>query len=407
MSPVTRFEGRFFRTLLGLPPSLLGRVGAPPALPAPPAAELSAPLDPHVRAILALRRWRGYPAGLTRSTPERTRAFMRQQNALARRRPTPVGTVRDLTVTGAAGRLPARHYVPADAGDDLPILLFFHGGGFVSGDLDTHDEPCRLLCKHAGVQVLSVAYRLAPEHPFPAGLDDAVAAYAWTVRHAAPLGADPARIAIGGDSAGANLATVVCQLVAGAARGDATADAGDPTAADGATAAAGDPTAADGATAAAGDPTAADGSAAAAGQPPPAAQLLLYPPTHRGGDWPSRRAFADGLLLTGRDIEFFHSNYGATQPEDFRHAPLLGTVLGDLPPAIVVTAAFDPLRDEGEAYADAMRAAGTKVHAWRVPGLVHGFANLTTLSPAAHAATVEVAHRLAELLGPAPSKEAS
>jgi acetyl esterase len=226
--------------------------------------------------------------------------------------------------------------------------MFLHGGGFVAGDLDTHDEPCRVLCAGAGVSVLSVDYRLAPEHPFPAAVEDTAAAYAWTVEHAAELGAGAGLVAVGGDSAGANLATVLCQQIA-------------------------------------------TGTCAA---PPPAAQLLFYPPTRHDPQWPSRVAFADGFLLTAADIAFFHRHYAAGQAPD----ALDGAALGPLPPAVVVTAEFDPLRDEGEAYAKALRAAGTTIDAVRFNGMVHGFVNLTTLSPAARLAVVDSGRRLARLL---------
>jgi acetyl esterase len=248
--------------------------------------------------------------------------------------------------------LTARHYEPPAAGaGPAPLLVYLHGGGFVAGDLDTHDEPCRLLCRHAGAHVLAVDYRLAPEFPFPAGVQDAYAVTQWALAHARALGADPARVAVGGDSAGANLATVACLL---ARRRDA---------------------------------------------PMPAAQLLLYPPTDYHTSWRSRLAYADGLLLTGADIEFFHAQYAASEDaDDERHSPLRSKDLSGLPPAMVVTAAFDPLRDEGEAYADALRAAGNRVVSWRVPGLVHGFVNLTTLSGTAHDTVVEVAGALRALL---------
>jgi acetyl esterase len=327
------------RLLTGLPPAALRALARPPA-------GATAPVDPHVRMVLALRRYRRYP-GLSLETPELTRAFMRAQAALARDAPTAVAGVRDLTVTGAAGDLPARHYAnPNNAG----LLMFVHGGGFVAGDLDTHDEPCRVLCATTGVNVLSVHYRLAPEHPFPAAVDDVVAAYAWTLEHLADLGGGP--VAVGGDSAGANLATVLCQLTA-TKRCD---------------------------------------------EPPPAAQLLFYPPTRHDPQWPSRLSYADGFLLTCADIDFFRGLYAAGDEPDFRHSPLLGAGCGPLPPAVLVTAEFDPLRDEGEAYADALRAAGTTVDAVRVPGMVHGFVNLTTLSPAARRAVVDAGLRLNRLL---------
>jgi acetyl esterase len=285
---------------------------------------------------------------------------MRQQALLGRATPTPVGAVRECTVDGHAGPRPARHYAPPEPAAGAPLLLYFHGGGFVSGDIDVLDEACRLLCRHSGAHVVSVSYRLAPEHPFPAATEDAVAAYRWVRREASALGADPDRTAVGGDSSGANLATVACHLLA------------------------------------------------IAGEPMPAAQLLLYPPTHYAGEWASQSAYADGFLLTADDIAFFYRHYRAGfDPDDFRHSPLRGTVLDRLPPALVVTAALDPLRDEGEAYADALHRAGVHVDRWRVPAMPHAFVNLTTLSPAARDATVEVARRLARLLdgSAAPGRE--
>jgi acetyl esterase len=299
--------------------------------------------------------------GVTAGTAEATRRLLRHQTALAAGVPTPVGRVHQLRVPGADGTLTARHYVPPPAGvGPAPLLVYFHGGGFVAGDLDTHDEPCRLLCRHAGAHVLSVDYRLAPEFPFPAGVEDAYAVTQWALAHADALGADPARVAVGGDSAGANLATVACLL------------------------------------------------ARRRGAPAPAAQLLLYPPTDYHTSWRSRLAYADGLMLTGADIEFFHTHYAAGgDADDERHSPLRAGDLSGLPPAMVITATFDPLRDEGEAYADALRAAGNRVVAWRVPGMVHGFVNLTTLSRTAHDTVVEIAGALRALLAAgAEAKEA-
>ena len=334
-----RFERTMVRLLTGLPPAALRVLARPPA-------GAPTPVDPHVQMVLALRRYRRYP-GVSLETPELTRTFMRAQTALARRAPTKVASVRNLAVAGAAGDLRARHY---STPSNRALLMFLHGGGFVAGDLDTHDEPCRVLCATAGLNVLSVAYRLAPEHPFPAAVEDAAAAYAWAVEHADELGGGP--VAVGGDSSGANLATVLCQLIA----------------------------------------------AKECAAPPPAGQLLFYPPTRHDPQWPSRRSFADGFLLTCADIDFFRGHYAADDQPDFRHSPLLGAGSAPLPPAVVVTAEFDPLRDEGEAYAEALRAAGTIVDAVRVPGMVHGFANLTTLSPAARRAVVDAGQRLARLL---------
>jgi acetyl esterase len=308
-------------------------------------------LDPGIQLILTLQRRRGLVT-LNAGTPELTRRWMREQARLTGGAPTAVGSVRDLTVDGADGPLPARHYAPPGGGHGRPLLLFLHGGGFVVGDLDGHDEPCRLLCRHADVHVLSVDYRLAPEHPFPAAVEDACAAWHWAHDHAGALGADPDRVAVGGDSAGANLSTVAAYLTV------------------------------------------------RAGGPAPAAQLLIYPPTDYHSPWESRKLFADGLLLTAADIEWFHRHYIAAgeDPDDVRHSPLRAGDLSGMPPTVLVTAAFDPLRDEGEAYADALRAAGTTVVSWRVPGMVHGFLNMTTLSRAAREAVIEIAGATRALL---------
>lgn len=256
--------------------------------------------------------------------------------------------VRDTSIPGPAGAIPVRHYTPVDA-DKAPLLVFFHGGGFVVGDLDTHDDLCRLLCRDAGVQVLSIDYRLAPEHPAPAAIDDCYAAYRWALEHATELGADPARVAVGGDSAGGNLAAVVSQL----ARAD--------------------------------------------GITMPALQLLLYPVTNFAGDTRSKTLFSDGFFLTKTDMDWFEANYIAGSELDASSpliSPLLTEDLSGLPPAMVVTAGFDPLRDEGNQYADALAAAGVPVDHRQLGPLVHGFANFFPLGGASAVAMTEVVSAL-------------
>lgn len=331
-------ERRFLRTVVGLPATWAVRLAG-----GVPTQGDGGVLDPTIQLILWLQHKRGL-AGLAATTPQATRDRMRRQTALVTGEPTAVGAVRDLTVPGPDGPLPARHYAPPDTGTPRPLVVFFHGGGFVAGDLDTHDEPCRLLCRHAGAHVLSVAYRLAPEFPFPAAVEDAYQTTQWALAHAEELGADPHRVAVAGDSAGANLATVSCLL------------------------------------------------ARRRGARMPAAQVLIYPPTDAETSWKSRAAFAQGLLLTGADIEYFQGHYApGDDPDDERHSPLRSPDLTGLPPTVLVTAAFDPLRDEGEAYAEALRAAGNRVVAWRAQGMVHAFLNLTTISRGAHDAVVEIA----------------
>ena len=273
----------------------------------------------------------------------------RQQSAGARLmagRPTRVGRVRDLEIDGPAGKLRARHYAPERDAEGAPLLVFLHGGGFVFGDLDTHDAPCRVLCRHGGMHVLAVEYRLAPEHPFPAAVDDARAALRWAQQHAAELGADPARVGIGGDSAGANLSAAVTIL------------------------------------------------AAHDGGPAPTCQMLVYPAVDRTRPYPSIELFADGFFLTRASIAWFHRQYSGepgAHDRDPRLGPLHAETLAGLPPALVVTAGFDPLRDEGEAYAAALQAHGTTTVLRRFDALIHGFFNMVGVSPACRDAVIEVA----------------
>ncbi|SEH86618.1 acetyl esterase [Mycolicibacterium rutilum] len=241
----------------------------------------------------------------------------------------PVAAVTDLSVAGGIGPIPARHY--ATAAPDAPLLVFFHGGGFVLGDLDSHDDLCRLICRDAAVHVLAVDYRLAPEHKAPAAADDGFAAYQWALEHAAELGADPGRVAVGGDSAGGNIAAVVAQR----ARNESL--------------------------------------------PTPALQLLIYPWTNLSGHTRSQTLFARGYFLTKADLEWFCDKYvaGATVAvTDPVVSPALADDLSGLAPALVLTGGFDPLRDEGNRYAEALRAAGVPVDFRPAGSLIHGFASM-------------------------------
>jgi acetyl esterase len=212
----------------------------------------------------------------------------------------------------------------------LPLLVYFHGGGWTIGDLDTHDVLCRTLCATAGIAVLSVDYRLGPEHRFPAAVDDAVAATRFARAQAAALGIDPARIAVGGDSAGGNLAAVVCL---------ALRDAGEPL---------------------------------------PAFQLLIYPATDMRAVAPSHEANGQGYLLTRDSVAYYRGHYIADAAEwpDWRASPLLATDHAHLPPALVLTAGFDPLRDEGRQYADALSGAGVPTQLVCFGRQVHGFVTM-------------------------------
>lgn len=259
----------------------------------------------------------------------------------------PVGEVRPCRVAGLPGRLyvPRGRVVHEGAGD--PLLVFLHGGGFVYGDLDSHDPLCRFLAERAGVRVLSVGYRLAPEHPFPAAYEDSVAAYRWVVANAGWLGADPARLAVGGDSAGGNLAASVAL-------------------------------------------------AAAREGLPLAHQLLIYPATDLTRSSESHRLFAQGLYLTREFMDVVQAAYLAdvSRQTDPTASPLYVDVPEGVAPAYVATAGFDPLRDEGEAYAEKLRAAGVEVTTRRFEGLIHGFANWLVLGAANRAAVEEIAAAL-------------
>jgi acetyl esterase len=341
---VDRVERGIARVLVRLPVRLqLLLSGEPPVV----ADGLT--LDPHVQLVRALRRRRNR-GGLCEPTPEQARARFRRESVLFRGPVTPVARVRDFEIPGPAGPLRVRHYAP-DAPEPRPLTVYLHGGGYVIGDLDTHDEACRILCRHAAVHVLSVDYRLAPEHPFPAALDDTLAALRWAQAHAAELGADPARVAIGGDSAGGNLSAVAAQL---AARDRA-----------------------------------------------PFAQLLIYPPTDSETKRPSWTRFSEGYFLSQGDRDAFARYYLAgtgVTGRDPRVSPLLAPDLSGLAPALVVAAGFDILRDEAEAYHAALGAAGTKTRLTRIPAHGHGFLHMTGVSPGARAAMVQVAEDWRALL---------
>jgi acetyl esterase len=331
-----RVERLISRVLVRLPPRVQVLLSGEP-----PVAVDGQTLDPHVQLVRALRRWRK-AGGLCEPTPEQARARFRREALLFRGPVTAVGAVRDFAIPGPAGPLRVRHYAPAGS-ERQPLTVYLHGGGYVIGDLDTHDEPCRVLCGHAGVHLLSVDYRLAPEHPFPAALDDALAALRWAQAHATEFGADPGRVAIGGDSAGANLAAVVSRLTAR--------------------------------------------------ERPPYAQLLIYPPTDSETKRRSQALFSEGWFLSQADRDAFADHYlsgsGATG-SDPRVSPLLAADHSGLAPALVVTAGFDILRDEAEAYHEALVAAGTTARLTRIPAHPHGFLHMTGVSPGARAALVQV-----------------
>lgn len=289
------------------------------------------------------------PIDLSVTSPDEMRALYEAMSAMAGEPPV-VGSVEDRPVPGPAGDVTVRVYRP-DVDGPAPVLVFLHGGGWVIGNLESHDVPCRALCRNAEVVVVSVDYRLAPEHPSPAALDDAWAALTWVASHASEVGGDPSRIAVGGDSAGGNLAA----LLALRARDE--------------------------------------------GGPDLAHQMLIYPVTDLASEHPSYVENGDGYFLTADTMRWFIGHYLGTErehgdPADPGISPLRADDLSGLPPAQVLTAEFDPLRDEGDAYAARLAEAGVAVDHVPHPGLVHGFIGMGLLSPDCASAAVAAADRL-------------
>jgi acetyl esterase len=301
-------------------------------------------LDPSLQMLLAAQRAVGIEGLVVDEDPVKTRV---SNTALTKTLDDPnvrVAEVRTVSIPGPTGVIPARHYRPP-GGPAAPLLVFYHGGGWVFGDLDSHDSMCRLICRDAGIHVLAVDYRLAPEHLAPAAVDDAYAAYRWARERAVDLGADPRRVAVGGDSAGGNLAAVVTRLVR---------DAGDPL---------------------------------------PALQWLIYPVTDLRGMTRSRSLLGEGFLLTKHDIDWFQDTYVSGSGLDLSDplvSPLLAEDLSGLSPALVVTAGFDPLRDEGDQYAERLRQAGVAVDHRQMPSMIHAFLNLNVLGGGVARANAEI-----------------
>ena len=318
-------------------------------------------LAPQLHFALLLHRLGGFGPS---PDPVRMRLDHRRATLAAAGPWVAMKQVTDYATDGPAGALLARHYTPRGAdldefGRPRPLVVYFHGGGFVLGDLDVVDHVCRLLAATAGVHVFSADYRLAPEHPFPAAVDDAESAFLWAHEHADRLGIDASRIAVAGDSAGANLAAAVCQRTVARAR-------------------------------------------LVADTPVPAAQMLLYPSTYYLGDFPSRRKFSTGYFLEQQEMDWFFASYvlaGGADAGNPEVSPLLAPDLAGHPPAVIITAAFDPLRDEGEAYGMRLRDAGVPVVMRRQQGMLHGFMNMTGISRDAHEAALAAAGTLAALLG--------
>ena len=339
----SKLRGATVRGLLGLPRPVLRLLAGRPVTIDDQRLDVEAQMGLRLLALAG-------EDPLDRLTPERARARVRTDAQTFEGPKIQVARVDPVTVSGAAGALGGRLYVPhndggeragSDASDGL--LVYFHGGGFVVGDLETHDNVCRFLAHNAGVRVLAVDYRLAPEHRFPAAIDDALAAFRFAVGRADELGTATDRIAVGGDSAGANLAAGVARLTA------------------------------------------------AGGEPSPAFQLLFYPWLDLSSKRRSYRLFGDGFYLTESDLDWDKGHYLGSDSEAFdpRCSPALADDLSGGPPAYIATAGFDPLRDEGEEYGARLRTAGARVAVRRHAGLIHGFVNTSQMGHSAREALLE------------------
>lgn len=330
-------------------------------LAGPPITVDGDPLDPDLQLLLRLERMTA--AGTPATPVHRRREHLDVATALIGGRPVAGVDSRAVVIDRTDGGPPlaGRAYTPHGLAAGSPLLVYLHGGGWVTGSLNSHDAVCRFLADAARLRVLAVDYRLAPEHPFPAAITDARAAFRFAAAHAATLGADPGSIAMGGDSAGANLAAVTAHL------------------------------------------------AIHAGEPGPARLLLFYPPTDAVNRTTSRDLFAEGFLLTDADIVWFRDHYlpSADQHRDPRASILLADDLTGMPPTHLVTAGFDPIRDEGELFARRLVEAGVPVVVRREPDLVHGFVNMIGLSARCRAAVADAAAALRGSFVPTSSTNAA
>jgi len=307
------------------------------------------PLDPQAKFLLDQLAARGGPQ-LHELEPAQAREAFE-----ALKLPIPgeaVASVQDLRLPGPAGEIPVRLYVPEGAPEPSGALVYFHGGGWVIGSLETHDSLCRALANRSGARVVSVDYRLAPEHRWPAAAEDCYAMACHLAEHGAALGIDGARLAVGGDSAGGNLAAVVALL------------------------------------------------ARERGGPRLRHQVLIYPVTDCDFERPSYRENGEGYFLTTDAMRWFWDHYVPDRARrgDWSCAPLRAEKLEGLPPATVITAEYDPLRDEGEAYAERLREAGVPTTLTRYEGQIHGFVSLLDLLDAGRRAADEIGAALRSAL---------
>jgi acetyl esterase len=307
-------------------------------------------LDEATKAVLKLMEEADRPE-LWTLNPAAARAQVDPLTEASEHEPEEMAQVENRSIPGPAGDIPVRIYTPVESAAPLPVLVFYHGGGFVIGTLDTHDSACRTLARAGGCITVAVDYRMGPEARFPAAVDDGYAALEWVAAHAGEFGGDPARLAVGGDSAGGNIAAVVAQL------------------------------------------------ARDRNGPKLAYQLLIYPATDARRDaglYASYKGNSQGYMLTHDLMSWFESHYisDAADKTDPRMSPLLADSLAGLPPAFVVTAGFDPLLDEGKAYADRLAEAGVPVEYHCYENTIHGFINMGRFIPTAVAALEDMGRRL-------------
>jgi acetyl esterase len=315
------------------------------------------PVDPQIESLLTMMTAAG-GGGMAAGTVQQARDMFNLMT-VSLRDPSTLASVKsteDSTIPGPAGDIPIRIYRPDSVANTgaVPTMVFFHGGGFVIGNIETHDDHARQLCHDVGMVVVSVDYRLAPEHQWPAGFEDCLAATKWAAANIDSLGGDPAKLLVGGDSAGGNLSAVV----AIAARDEG---------------------------------------------PALCAQYLIYPGVDfvEESEYPSRIENAEGYFLTAEDMLWFGAQYlpADADRKDPRASAIHAGTLAGLPPAVIGTAEFDPLRDEGEAYGKALADAGNEVHVQRYAGMIHGFYGMGPLSAAAAAAVQDMTANLKKVLG--------
>ena len=349
------------RLLLGLPPALLLRLGGARAR----AVLDGRTLDAQLAVALAMNERVG-PPPLEQGDPATARLIMARGFAPFDAPLRPMAAVRELTIEhrepgspgehagrGARSRIRARLYRPQRARSRGPAVLFYHGGGGVTGSVASYDPVCRVIADDTGYTVISVDYRLAPEHPFPAGVEDALAAYRWVREHAVHLDIDPERLAVAGDSMGGSFAAVVCQ------------------------------------------------QARDADLPLPALQVLLYPGLDCTLSGATHQTFELGYLLTGALIRWYRDHYVADEAHrwDVRATPLFAVRMAGLPRALIITAGFDPLRDDGQLYAERLQRAGVEVRYRCEPGLIHGYVAMTGAIDEARRAVARMNADIRELLG--------